>query len=238
MRFPSLSSQARWKLGWIQACTHMRFHNTYGHSGYSSWEFPNLTTPPTTAATATTIINDSDGSNYPFYGRCQEVAYAIGPQTRETVYRVCMNDNFEPHVTWEPPVMISPSCRANENLNPRAAKLTRILREQAFVTWLAAIDLNRNQLVVLRTYEWRMRVEIGVDVSRRPGQRAWLVGGDELLLQQPRLCSKNREIPTCVLYPPNANSAQQLVWYPSSNAGRPKSSVIIPSRVVVVSNPS
>lgn len=225
MHFPPLSSQARWKLGWIQACTHMRFHNTYGHAGYSSWEFP-----PTTTAT---IINDSDGSNYPFYGRCQEVAYAIGPQTRETVYRVCMNDNFEPHVTWEPPVTISNRCKTNS----QAPRLTHILRDQAFITWLAAIDLNRNRLVVLRTYEWRMRVEIGVDVSRRPGQRAWLLGDELLQQQQPRLCSKNREIPTCVLYPPNANSAQQLVWY-SSNGGGHKSSVIIPSRVVVVSSSS
>ena len=33
VRFPPIDENEVWKVGWIQACTFMEFHNKYGNEG-------------------------------------------------------------------------------------------------------------------------------------------------------------------------------------------------------------
>ena len=60
LKFPPLEDGEHWKIGWIQACTRMDFFNSYGDSGYSSWEFPQL------MSGQSPMISDSDGRKLSF----------------------------------------------------------------------------------------------------------------------------------------------------------------------------
>ena len=75
-----------------------------------------------------------------------------------------MNDNFYPSVTWDIPVSEGTS-----------AHLTRIVRDQSFVTWLAAINETTKDIIVLKTVSWKFYLEIDVDPSRELGRRARIV---------------------------------------------------------------
>ncbi|XP_043952486.1 protein FAM78A isoform X4 [Gambusia affinis] len=63
---PPVAAKETWTIGWIQACNHMMFYNTYGNKGMSSWELPDLRDGKIQA------ISDSDGVNYPWYGNTTE----------------------------------------------------------------------------------------------------------------------------------------------------------------------
>lgn len=179
------------------------------------------------------MINDSDGTNYPFYGNRSEMALVTGPESDESVHQVSMSDNFAPQITWEAPISNYSNFYSNKKHKiAQPGKLTHVLRDQSFVTWLAALNINTWELSVLRTYEWRMRVEIDVDMSRMPNERAWLV--DDGWYWKLRCCRKDFRIPTCVLYPPNANSAQELVWYPNEARTSQKPTRVISSQIVSV----
>lgn len=75
-----------------------------------------------------------------------------------------MNDNFYPSVTWDIPVSEGTS-----------AHLTRIVRDQSFITWLAAINETTKDIIVLKTVRWNFYLEIDVDPSRELGRRARIV---------------------------------------------------------------
>jgi hypothetical protein len=149
------------------------------------------------------MVSDSDGKNFPWYGNKTEVVSIVGPQATSTLHHVSMNDNFHPHITWDTPV---------SSLN--LARLTRVEREQKFLTWLVAMDVAHGDFIVLRTYRWQMRLEIEVDPTRELGERARVVS--EQCLRQPYPIESNIRIPSCALYPTSANSSQILVWYPGS----------------------
>lgn len=191
----------------------MQFHNTYAAWGYSSWEFPDLTNGKQP------MVSDSDGKNFPFYGSHNEIALVHGPQLHATLHQVTMNDNFNPHVTWDLPILNSVN---HHKIQP---KLTHIKRDQRFYTWLVAMDVNTGTILVLRTFKWRINLEIEVDPRRELGVRARLVGNTKQM--QPRACKSNVEIPNCALYPSNANSSQILVWR-ASNSSKPR--VIVGSK--------
>ncbi|CAF1035703.1 unnamed protein product [Brachionus calyciflorus] len=200
IKFPPIAKNETWKVGWIQACTFMQFHNSYGDSGYSSWEFPELNTGNKP------MVSDSDGKNFPWYGSKTEVVMIKGPQPNFTIHHVSMNDNFYPHVTWDIPTS-----------SDKNAKLTNIKRDQKFYTWLVAMDVLNGTFVVLKTFKWRMKLEIKVDPMKELGHRAKLISDPNP--KQPNALKYNVRIPDCALYPSNANSAQVLIW--RSNDGNP-----------------
>ncbi|CAF4518793.1 unnamed protein product, partial [Rotaria sp. Silwood2] len=217
VKFPPLDEGEHWKIGWIQSCKRMDFFNSYGDCGYSSWEFPQL------MSGQNPMISDSDGRNYPFYGSKSEVIEIQGPCTDYTTLKVIMNDNFYPHITWDIPTS-----------NERLARLTNVKRHQSFYTWLVAMNARNGSILVLKTLSWQMDLEINVDPTKAPGSRATLVS-DPIPIQ-PEILKQNIRIPTCVLYPPNANSAQILVWHPGCRLGetskRPE--IVVPPRCMLV----
>jgi hypothetical protein len=186
IKFPPLEEGEHWKIGWIQSCTRMDFFNSYGDSGYSSWEFPQL------MSGQNSMISDSDGRNYPFYGSKSEVIELHGPYSDYQTIKVAMNDNFYPHITWDIPTS-----------NERLSRLTHVKRHQSFYTWLVAMNAQNGSILVLKTISWQMNLEINIDSTKPQGSRAILIS-DPIPIQ-PEILKQNIRIPTCVLYPPNVN---------------------------------
>ncbi|XP_038614332.1 protein FAM78B [Tachyglossus aculeatus] len=204
---PPIPRRETWVVGWIQACNHMEFLNTYSDLGMSSWELPDLREGRVQA------ISDSDGVSYPWYGNTTETVTLVGPISKTSRFSVSMNDNFYPSVTWAVPVSDS-----------NVPLLTRIKRDQSFTTWLVAMNATSKEKIVLQTIKWRMRVDIEVDPLRVLGQRARLVGRAQQ--DQPRVLHRMEPIPHNALGKPNANDAQVLMWRPKR--GPPL--VVIPAK--------
>lgn len=161
------------------------------------------------------MISDSDGKNYPWYGGKSETALVMGPKQSKTSHTISMNDNFYPHVTWDIPTS-----------SDRTPRLTKIKRDQSFLTWLVAMDVINCNFVVLKTFKWRMRLEIVLDPTKESGQRAKLIS--EPYPEQPVQLEQNVKIPDYAFYPPNANGSQVLVWRAKST----KSLIVVPSTYV------
>lgn len=204
---PPIPKKETWIVGWIQACNHMEFYNQYGDQGMSSWELPELQSGKIQA------ISDSDGVNYPWYGNTTETCTIVGPTKRDTKFTVSMNDNFYPSVTWAVPVS-----------EGNVAKLTNIHRDQSFTTWLVATNTTTNDMVILQTIKWRMRLDISVNPNKPLGQRAKLQS--PFAQEQPQILSKNEPIQPSAMVKPNANDAQVLMWRPTN--GQPV--VVIPPK--------
>lgn len=171
---PPIRRKETWTVGWIQACDHMKFVNQYGMLGSSSWEIPALKTGKIPA------VSDSDGVSYPWYGNTTEIATIVGPTDTYKCMHLTMNDNFYPSVTWDIPVSEGTS-----------AHLTRIVRDQSFITWLAAINETTKDIIVLKTVRWNFYLEIDVDPSRELGCRARIVA--PRAQKQPFVTSGNGE---------------------------------------------
>ncbi|XP_054066652.1 protein FAM78B isoform X3 [Rissa tridactyla] len=73
---PPIARRHTWVVGWIQACNHMEFYNTYSDLGVSSWELPDLREGRVKA------ISDSDGVSYPWYGNTTETVTLVGPTNK------------------------------------------------------------------------------------------------------------------------------------------------------------
>uniref|UniRef100_A0A674NQW7 Family with sequence similarity 78 member Ab n=2 Tax=Takifugu rubripes TaxID=31033 RepID=A0A674NQW7_TAKRU len=204
---PPVASKETWTIGWIQACNHMEFYNTYGNKGMSSWELPDLRDRKILA------ISDSDGVNYPWYGNTTETCVVVGPTKKDSQFTVSMNDNFYPSVTWSVPVSDS-----------NVPQLSSIRRDQSFTTWLVAINQATSETVILQTIRWRMQLHIHVDPEKPLGHRAVLK--EPLVQEQPQILGKNEPIPTNAMVKPNANDAQVLMWRPKN--GDPM--VVIPPK--------
>lgn len=162
----------------------------------TSWEFPELTSGKQS------MISDCDGRHYPWYGPRDETVIIQGPTAKPYKATVVMNDNFHPHVTWRNPA----------NRQQTEPNLTHILRKQSFNVWLVAWNMTNLKSYILKTVVWKMALEIKADPTRPLGERAILVSDE--VLSQPEILPRNIPIPRCALTPPNANSAQMLVWRP------------------------
>lgn len=98
-------------------------------------------------------------------------------------------------------------------------RLTHIYRNQHFLVWLAAMDLEskvtdkrKNKIImnhlhvkskdiyILRTVQWKKIIEIAVDPKRQRGRRSTLISDPSP--EQPTIYEENLPIPTCALYPP------------------------------------
>ncbi|KAL7376771.1 hypothetical protein ABVT39_015543 [Epinephelus coioides] len=194
---PPVAGKETWTIGWIQACNHMEFYNTYGNKGMSSWELPDLRDGKIQA------ISDSDGVNYPWYGNTTETCTVVGPTKKDSKFTVSMNDNFYPSVTWGVPVSDS-----------NVPQLSSIHRDQSFTTWLVAINQATSETLVLQTIRWRMRLHIQVDPEKPLGHRAVL--NEPVAQEQPQILGKNESIPSNAMVKPNANDAQVLMWRPKN----------------------
>ena len=117
--------------------------DTYGDYGYTSWEFPEMVTREKP------LINDSDGRNYPWYGSSHQVVTVNGPLTHPSKYTVTMRDFFHPwcvqDAVWITLMKISSSrVRIPWDIptsDEEIPRLTHIYRNQHFLVWLAAMDL-------------------------------------------------------------------------------------------------
>jgi len=195
---PALYDNESWTVGWIQACSSMKFRITYGTEGYSSWEFPQLKNQ--------SMISDSDGRNMPWYGGNKEIATVVGP-CKGTMVEVRMADSFAPRVTWVPPFYPQPL----QERPDVESRLTRIHRDQSFYTWLAARNPTSGEMIVLATIKWRAFIDVAFDPKAPLGQRGTVIGNG-LPKYQPEILRTNEPIPLCALSPPHANEAQVLVW--------------------------
>ena len=144
-----------------------------------------------------------------------------------------MNDNFHPSVTWDVPVS------ERENVH-----LTSIMRDQSFITWLAAVNESTGKIIVLKTVRycilddnlkenltfilrWRFKLKIDVDPTKELGQRGKLVLQKQ---QKPSIQNGGNTIPVSfflikikfnffqktALIKPSANNSQVLVWRPKN----------------------
>lgn len=204
---PPLTNDDSWTIGWIQACSHMEFVNKYGDLGHSSWEVPAL------IENKIAYVSDSDGVSYPWYGSGTEIATVKGPTDHYTEVKVKMNDNFHPSVTWDVPIS-----------ERDAPHLTKITRDQSFITWLAAVNERTNRVIVLRAVRWRFQLNIDVNPNNELGKRAKLVG--KIKQEKPRIQNGANYIPKCAMVKPSANNSQVLVWRPKNG----KSVCVVPAK--------
>lgn len=149
------------------------------------------------------MIGDSDGRNFPWYGFKKEIGNARGPIAKASSYLVKMDDNFNPHVTWDLPLRYGEQCL-----------LTRIQRDQSFFTWLTVMNVRTGELVVLKTFNWEANIDIAVSPAKSRGQRSKVLRN----LRPGRIepLEHNLAIPNCALYPSCANCAQTLLWCPAT----------------------
>ena len=79
-------------------------------------------------------------------------------------------------------------------MNPIAAPhLTKITRDQSFITWLAAVNERTNRVIVLRAVRWRFQLNIDVNPNNELGKRAKLVG--KIKQEKPRIQNGANYIP-------------------------------------------
>ena len=159
------------------------------------------------------MISDCDGHHYPWYGSRNETVIFEGPCKMYQSATISMNDNFHPHVTWRNPA----------NRNQSTPNLSHIIRDQSFYVWLVAWNMTDHKAYILKTVRWNMFLEIEVDPTKSLGQRARLISNP--MPKQPDVLENTIPIPRCALMPPNANSAQMLVWRPKQG----KAAIIIQS---------
>lgn len=203
--FPAIPAYETWKVGWLQACSSMKFINVYGRLGLTSWEFPQLN------GEEQPMVSDSDGKHFPWYGDHHEINVIHGPTSKPTQFKVKMNDSFYPQVTWMPPIAVAPKDIAKAG-GTKKCLLTKIQRDQTFYTWLIARNEMSKELIVLLTVTWRAQIDISIDPHAPRGQRATLFGVKTQ--KPPEILSHNVPIPRCAMEPPHANGAQMLMWRP------------------------
>ena len=150
------------------------------------------------------MLNDSDGQHYPWYGSRNQTVVFEGPCKMYQSATIAMNDNFYPHVTWRNP----------SNMKQKTPNLTHIIRDQSFNVWLVSWNMTTFKAYILKTIQWNMKLEINIDPRKALGSRAKV--SKHFVPNQPTVLEHNIPIPRCSLMPPNANSAQMLVWRPST----------------------
>lgn len=186
----AVNSGEEYTIGWVQAVTHMKFYNSYP-DGQSSWEIQELNSGETMA------VSDADGRQYPWYGVTTECVRVRGPCPNTRV-RILMNDNFSPTVSWAAPVG-----------KDQPDTLQGIHRDQSFVAWLIVKNESTGEILPLKSYRWRAVINVGVDCSRKIGDRAKVL---EPKLQAQPIEQFDLRIPKQALTAPRANEAQKFVW--------------------------
>lgn len=196
---PPLKTKQNWEIGWVQAVRFIKFRNSYGKLGFSSWEFPQLNV-------GKRAVNDSSGAYFPYYGNGPEMVRIKGPFEEAKEFQVTMTDAPKSHITLRVPTL--------HHTTKKACDLTGVRRKQKFTLWLIARNLDTNDVYPLRTITWDMDVNIKVDPQQQTGRRATLQ--EPKTQMKPVVLSHILSIPEEALLPPDANRAQMLLWRPSS----------------------
>jgi len=194
---PPLKTKQNWEIGWVQAVRFIKFRNSYGKLGFSSWEFPQLNV-------GKRAVNDSSGAYFPYYGNGPEMVKIKGPCVEEKEYQVTMTGAPKSHVTLRVPTL--------HHKTKKDCDLTAVKRKQKFTLWLIARNLDTNDIYPLRTITWDMDVNIKVDPNQQCGRRATLQEPKSQM--KPVVLSHIISIPEEALLPPDANRAQMLLWRP------------------------
>jgi hypothetical protein len=126
-----------------------------------------------------------------------------GPSDKPQDIKISMHDNFYPQVTWAVP---SQKCSSYE------PKLSNVHRHQHFYTWLVAKNVNTDKYYILKTMQWKANIEIAVNPFAEVGKRCCLIKDEFSRNSKDCFPDTNKVIPRHVLHPPNANSAQTLIW--------------------------
>ncbi|UJR38167.1 hypothetical protein I4U23_030844 [Adineta vaga] len=158
----------------------------------SSWEFPQLIVGDMS------MINDSCGRNYPWYGSKNQVVTIQGSLCQPTEYTISMRDLFAPWIPWDIPTCESEQCC-----------LTHIYRHQRFYVWLCAMNCTKNELLIVRTLRWTQKIEINVQPDLEQGKRATLISNPQP--NQPILLKRNLLIPSCALQEPSTKKTSEFL---------------------------
>lgn len=196
---PPMEQYYHWEIGWVQACYYLKFCNSYGTMGFSSWEFPELNS-------GKMAVNDSSGRYFPFYGDGSEVVTIKGPSKQSRKYSVTLTDAPMSQITLKVPML--------HYKTRQSCDLTSVRRNQKFNLWLIARDMNTNDVYPLRTMSWDVDINISVDPDRPVGYRAKLL--EPKHQQKPHMLDHILSVPEEALLPPDANRAQMLVWRPKN----------------------
>lgn len=194
---PPLDQNQNWEIGWVQACYFIKFRNSYGPYGFTSWEFPELNI-------GKPAVNDSSGKYFPFYGTGPELIRIRGPCVNSKTYNVSLTDAPMSQITLQVP--------SDHFKTSKECDLTGIVRQQKFNTWLIARNLNSNDIYPLRTLSWEVNVNIQINANKPKGSRAVLM--DPKRQPKPYALKHVLSIPNEALQPPDANRAQMLIWRP------------------------
>ncbi|KAI0982671.1 hypothetical protein GJ496_010925 [Pomphorhynchus laevis] len=194
-QFPPINDNSIWKVGWVQACTSMKFINTYGVFGTSEWRLPCLENNK--------YIMDGEACNYPFYGGLDECVKIWGPTKRHLVKQVTMTDSLSASISTKADVQLD-----NNNL-------TGVFREQSFTVWLAVQNAETEMIFSLKTINWKMKVHIRLDSHGHEGAKYKLdeTNSDKTTeTMYPVILDENQPIPELPSNRLTVNNSQILVW--------------------------
>lgn len=213
-----------WSIGLVQACDRMYLENRYGDVGSSYWEFHPL------KSGRHTMVNDSDGRQYPFYSLTSSKFELKKGLVHESVVSLHYEDHFYPTVAWE-----LPYCGGT--------KLTDVIRKQDFWVWLVVIrrgkkkneelslfDPRYDHVHVLRTMRWRYNLHMIFDPNKSIGQR--LKKLYDVQEETPYVLDICKPLPLSALSPPHCNAAQSLIWYPRDLSEKLK--ILVPPKQIIV----
>ncbi|VEL18546.1 unnamed protein product [Protopolystoma xenopodis] len=219
IEIPTCSADRDWTIGLVQACDYMYLANDYDGIGNSLWEFHPL------KSGLRTLINDSDGRQYPFYSVNQSLYNIKKGSVRKLNLNLQIKDYFHPSVVWELPYS-------------GGVRLTKINRQQKFLIWLVAIKYGkkpsgRDEITVLKQIRWEYDLHMVVDPFMQLGKRVRKIydtqdGG--ILLMDPDKCTK---LPRAATFPPHCNAAQSLIWYPRD--AHKHARILVPPKQIIVS---
>ncbi|PAA54438.1 hypothetical protein BOX15_Mlig024035g1 [Macrostomum lignano] len=206
-----------WTIGLAQACDDITLVNKFDRGGHYSWEFQPL------KSGLHTMVNDSNGSQWPFYSHRQSmIDIKAGQVTKRQFTELKFSDYFYPTMHW--------GVESGGQIFP----LTEVSRRQSFKVWLLAIERGdknpkdgyytrysqfRPQLdkvYVLSSMQWRYNIDLKFDCSQPLGSRCIHI--DDKQEERPSVLETIDDIPTSALVPPNCNACQSLIFYPADKS--------------------
>lgn len=135
---------SRWKVGFVQVLVQSESRMDYG-LGYTEWLQPSLP------------VNDSDDTEYPWY------AGSEGWRRGRGTVHLWFGDSPSSTMSWR--------YTFRDGGVRETAGLRGVTRDQSFHVFLCALDEANDTLHVIKTYFWRFRLELAVDIGKPLGER-------------------------------------------------------------------
>jgi len=172
-----------WSVGFVQAVRALDLRLGYSNGACARWTLPFVP------------VSDSDG-HFPWYSAEARRMSCAG----SAILR--LDDALETRVSWTAPV--------NDGNRDVGSKLTAYRREQSFRVWLIAIHQPSGRRVVLRAFDWQVRLHVEVSADAPLGARARLI--QQTTAHPIPLDAATATMPARVLVAPRANDLQELWW--------------------------